>query len=79
MTRHRSSDSIRYPEDLAGHKRGFPARIPFVAVIVPRGLKGSIRNALASTWDRRRETLFPDLAGLADAIKAEPHRARPPA
>ena len=60
---------------MGGRQRGFPARIPFVAVIVPKSLKGPIRNALASTWDRRRETLFPDLAGLADAIKAEPHRA----
>lgn len=64
---------------MGGRQRGFPARIPFVAVIIPKSLKGPIRNSLASTWDRRRETLFPDLAGLADAIKAEPHRATRPA
>lgn len=54
--------------------RGYPARIPFVAIVVPRKLKAKIRTALASTWNRRQETLFPDLAGLAAAIKEDPKR-----
>jgi len=54
--------------------RGYPAKIPFVAIVVPHMLKAKIRAALESTWSRRRETLFPDLAGLAAAIQDEPQR-----
>ena len=65
-------------DELFGERhRGFPAKIPFVAIIVPRGLKTRLRVALASTWNRRRETLFPDLAGLADALRDEPERISP--
>lgn len=62
-------------ETVFGHRgRGHPSRIPFVAIVVPRRLKAKIRTALASTWNRREETLFPDLAGLAAAIKDDPTR-----
>jgi predicted Rdx family selenoprotein len=69
--------AARLAELFGERHRGFPAKIPFVAIIVPRNLKARLRIALASTWNRRRETLFPDLAGLADAVRDEPERISP--
>lgn len=48
---------------------GRPRRLPFVALMIPPRLKARIRNSLRDTYNRRRQVLFPDLAGLAEAFR----------
>ncbi len=46
-------------------KRGRPAALPFVVLVVPSNLKNRLRTHLETTYSRSHATLFPDLAGYA--------------
>lgn len=48
---------------------GRPRRLPFVALMIPSRLKRRIRNSLRDTYNRRRQVLFPDVAGLVEAFR----------
>lgn len=50
--------------------RGRPRSLPFVALLIPPGLKRTMRQHLESTYNRRQSVLFPDLAGFADALNS---------
>jgi hypothetical protein len=48
---------------------GRPQRLAFLALVIPSRLKERIRNSLRDTYNRRRSVLFPDIAGLAEAVR----------
>jgi hypothetical protein len=49
---------------------GRPRSLPFVVLVVPPALKRRMRDPLATTYNRSRRTLFPDVAGFAEAVRA---------
>jgi hypothetical protein len=49
--------------------RGRPPRLPFAALVISRALKPRMLRILESTYNRRRDVLFPDLAGFAAALR----------
>lgn len=48
--------------------RGRPARVPSIAIVIPRDVKEKIRNPLKRTYNRRPRVMFPDVAGFRDAF-----------
>ncbi|MCW2581934.1 MAG: hypothetical protein JWQ53_724 [Klenkia sp.] len=54
-----------------GNRRaGRPARLPFVALVIPARLKGTIRNHLTAL-NRTRAVLYPDVDGFRDAYRGD--------
>lgn len=48
---------------------GRPIRVPFVAISIPDKIKSVMRTHLSTTYNRNRRYLFPDVDGLAEAIR----------
>lgn len=48
---------------------GRPIRVPFVAISIPDRIKAVMRTHLSTTYNRNRRYLFPDVDGLAEAIR----------
>ncbi len=46
-------------------ERGFPKKLPFIAVRIPSKTKDQIRNYLKLTYSRTARRLFPDYSGFA--------------
>ena len=57
----------------AGRARsaGRPRSLSFVVLVVPPSLKVRMIDPLETTYNRRRRTLFPDVAGFAEAVRAD--------
>lgn len=51
--------------------RGRPARIPFIAIVIPREVKEKLRNPLKRTYNRRPRVMFPDVDGFREAFIAD--------
>ncbi|OMQ15730.1 hypothetical protein A7K94_0207470 [Modestobacter sp. VKM Ac-2676] len=49
---------------------GRPTRLPFCALVIPPGLKATIRNHLTAL-NRRRSVLYPDVDGFRDAYRGD--------
>jgi FRG domain len=49
--------------------RGRPRTLPFVVVAIPTQIKSKMRTHLATTYNRSQKTMFPDVAGFADAVR----------
>jgi hypothetical protein len=54
--------------DLENRGRGRPARVPFIAVVVPAKLKNKLRTPLKRTFNRRPRVMFPDVDGFREAF-----------
>lgn len=50
--------------------RGRPARVPFIAIVIPREVKDKVRNPLKRTYNRRPRVMFPDVDGFREALAA---------
>jgi hypothetical protein len=50
--------------------RGRPARVPFIAIVIPKDVKEKVRNPLKRTYNRRPRVMFPDVDGFRDALAA---------
>ncbi|WP_353963788.1 FRG domain-containing protein [Streptomyces sp. NBC_00124] len=50
--------------------RGRPNRLPFVVLIIPPRVKRSMVTYLEGTFNRSMRTLFPDVQGFRDAVRA---------
>lgn len=48
---------------------GRPGNLPFLAVVIDKRVKASMRDPLKGTFNRRRRVLFPDLDGFRDAFR----------
>lgn len=51
-----------------GRGRGRPGSLPFLAIVIDKQVKESMRDPLKGTFNRRRRVLFPDLDGFRDAF-----------
>ncbi|SDG76115.1 FRG domain-containing protein [Klenkia brasiliensis] len=51
-------------------RAGRPTRLPLCALVVPPGLKATIRNHLTAL-NRRRSVLYPDVEGFRDAYRGD--------
>jgi hypothetical protein len=51
--------------------RGRPARVPFIAIVIPREVKEKVRNPLKRTYNRRPRVMFPDVDGFREALAAD--------
>lgn len=49
---------------------GKPIRVPFVAISIPERIKHDMRVHLGRTYNRNRRYLFPDVDGLAEAVRS---------
>lgn len=49
--------------------QGQPAKIPYLAILIPSKLKKDLRTYLNNTFNRNDRTLFPDYQGFADHYK----------
>lgn len=49
---------------------GRPRSLPFVVLVIPPSLKRRMKDPLETTYNRSRRTLFPDVAGFAEAVRA---------
>lgn len=49
-----------------GRTQGLPRRMPFVAILVPAGMKTQLREYLRLTYSRTAKALFPDYTGFKD-------------
>lgn len=61
------SQRLRNLLDLENRGRGRPAKIPFVAIVIPADVKAKVRNPLKRTYNRRPRVMFPDVDGFRDA------------
>ncbi len=52
----------------AGRGAGRPAYIDFCAILIAPGLKARMLQHLESTYNKRVQTIYPDIAGFADAV-----------
>ncbi|MGW6086399.1 FRG domain-containing protein [Oerskovia enterophila] len=50
---------------------GRPARLPFLALVIPPKVKAAMDDPLTGTFNRRRRVLFPDVDGFRDAFNYE--------
>lgn len=64
------ADALEALFSTAERSAGRPRTLPFVVVVVPPALKRRMRDPLQTTYNRSRRTLFPDVAGFADAVRA---------
>lgn len=61
------TDARRLAASLRGDRsRGRPAHLPFVAVLIPAGLKKTLLQYLSVSFNRTARTLFPDFAGFRE-------------
>lgn len=51
-------------------RAGRPARLPFVVLLIPPAIKVRMLPHLENTYSRSHRILFPDLAGMVDALRA---------
>jgi hypothetical protein len=54
--------------ELDRRERGRPARVPFIAIVIPRELKAKVWTPLKRTYNRRPRVMFPDVDGFRDAL-----------
>ncbi|NQU36686.1 MAG: hypothetical protein HQ526_03705, partial [Actinobacteria bacterium] len=57
--------------------KGRPAKLPFVALVIPAGIKRKVRASLAAGYLIDEARHFPDLAGFAVALNAGRVRPKP--
>lgn len=57
--------------DLENRGRGRPAKVPFIAIVIPADVKAKVRNPLKRTYNRRPRVMFPDVDGFRDALKRQ--------
>lgn len=71
VTRKASLGSARLRKllDLEKRGRGRPARVPFIAIVIPAEVKAKVRNPLKRTYNRRPRVMFPDVDGFRDAFR----------
>lgn len=62
------SGRLRKLLDLENRGRGRPAKVPFIAIVIPADLKAKVRNPLKRTYNRRPRVMFPDVDGFRDAF-----------
>jgi len=64
-------DQLRAALTNGPRRRGRPAKLPFVALIVPAMIKKRLRTHLETTYSKARRDLFPDISGFADAVRGQ--------
>lgn len=62
------SGRLRKLLDLENRGRGRPAKVPFIAIVIPADVKAKVRNPLKRTYNRRPRVMFPDVDGFRDAL-----------
>lgn len=63
------SGRLRKLLDLENRGRGRPAKVPFIAIVIPADVKAKVRNPLKRTYNRRPRVMFPDVDGFRDALR----------
>lgn len=51
-------------------RAGRPTGLPFVVLLIPPNIKGRMLPHLQNTYNRSQRILFPDVAGMVDALRA---------
>lgn len=51
--------------------RGRPARVPFIAIVIPPEVKAKVRAPLKRTFNRRPRVMFPDVDGFRVALERD--------
>lgn len=69
LSRAPGSARLRKLLDQDKRARGRPARVPFLAIVIPRDVKDAVRTPLKRTYNRRPRVMFPDVDGFRDALQ----------